>query len=185
MLRVTVLFLAFTSCTTTTKASARTAKAIELRNEVTTFSSEPDTDALVFDFSRGKVLALTGRVSSWLGWLDERSPKGTVESVQNLGEPDAPAIALRIGDGKDVPCSLAPTQPRTSLSRELFDAKLLEGVSNTLDGVQLSLATSDLGTFSVALDGTQCIAGMDVLSKLVVVVPQRGRQPLLILVPRE
>jgi hypothetical protein len=181
-----VLFLALaaSSCTTTTSASARKASAIELRNEATSFSTADDVDALVFDFPRQKVLSLSGRVSSWLGWLDERSPRGTVESLPNAGELAAPIVDFKIGDGKLVPCALAPQQPRTTLPRDIFDARLLEGVSDALEGVQLSIATSEVGTFTVSL-GAQCVVGADVLSKLVVLVPQRGRQPLLILVPHE
>ena len=189
--------LTFTACRTTTQASARTASA-SFERELTAdtrvaTNAEAGVEALVFDFPRQKLIGLGGKVSSWLGWLDARSPKGAIESVQNLGSEGA-VVAVSLHGGPDVPCLLDPSLERSAVPFEALSKEALAEAQKAFQGTlhrsrvtgfSITIGQTELNGPEIDVGAKECRLGRDFLAQLVVLLPNRGRQPLLILVPKE
>ena len=125
-------------------------------------------DAVAFDFPRARKVGLQGRLAGWLSWLDERSPRGAVESLPNVGTAGVEVDAL-VNDVV-VRCRL--------------DSATAASAAPNVTG----RATVKLGetSFDVALGAAPtCVLGRDVLGQAVLVVPTRPAFPVLLMVPRE
>lgn len=189
--------LAFSACRTTTQAGARTASASferELAGDARiTQSAEAGVEALVFDFPRKKLIGLGGKVSSWLGWLDARSPRGAIESVQNLSA-DGAAVSVSLHGGPPLACSLDPSLETSTFP---FEALSPEGLAeldkafggmphrSRATGLSITIGQTELKGPVVDVGAKECRIGVDFLGQLVVLLPNHGHQPLLILVPKE
>ncbi|MFO0600818.1 MAG: hypothetical protein U0228_36245 [Myxococcaceae bacterium] len=145
-------------------------------------------EAVALDFGKHRVFGLQGRTNGWLLWLDTRAPKGQVESLLNVGTPQALAVDVRVGDGKPVACAFDPTRPRTALAKSLFDLPSLgvDGAATTLPGVHLRLGETEFGPLTIDFAASpDCVLGADVLDHVVLLVPTRVKNAVWLLVTGE
>lgn len=151
-------------------------------------SLAPD-GAIALDFPRKRLVAIKGKQNTWLRWLDERSPKGVVESLPRAGARDGTlTVMTRAGDGREAVTRLDARALRSEFSAALFDAGLVAGKS-ALEGVHVRLGDSEFGPLTVTiaptLEGRDGTLGLDVLGSVVLLVPLAGHQALWLMTPRE
>ncbi len=144
--------------------------------------------AIVLDFPHKRLVAVGEKLNTWLRWLDERSPKGTTESLPRVGPRDGKLYVMsRVGDGKEVVTQLDTGSLTTEFATSIFDPSLLTG--KPLEGLHVRLGDSDFGPLSVTTQptpgGAEGKLGLDVLAGVVVLVPIVGYQALWVMTPRE
>ena len=146
--------------------------------------------AVALDFPRKRLLLLTGQMNVWMRWLDERSPSSAVESLPRAGERDGTLhVKSRVGDGKrELVTQLASGSKRSEYLSEFFDASLI-GEGGAVKGLHVRLGDSEFGPIDVTarpkLGSNEGVLGMDVLSKLVLLMPAFENQALWVMTPRE
>lgn len=150
-------------------------------------SLQPD-GAVVLDFPRRRLVSLGGKLNTWLRWLDERAQQSVVESLPRAGPRDgALYVKARPGDGRDAVARLDTTATATAFSTALFEPQLLAGRTK-LEGVHVRLGESEFGPLNIdvaAMEGREGTLGLDLLGRVVLLLPCAGNQPLWVMTPRE
>lgn len=153
------------------------------KEDVLSLGSLPTSSAVVIDFPRRRIYGLQGSMTAWMRWLDERSPKGKLESLPRV----APmTVKAQVGDRLDVFTQLASGTKTTVFPSSLFDSKLIS--NGVVSGLELKFGDLKFGPMSVqATDelSSEGRLGMDVLQNVVLLIPGNTNQGVWVLVPRE
>ena len=143
--------------------------------------------AVAIDFPRKRLLALDGKANAWLLWLDERSPKGKVESLPRVAPFDGRLhVNTRAGDSREVPTTIDSGKVHSSYASTLFDPSLLAGGQHVA-GLHLKVGQAEFGPLDVAVQPAEGVVegwlGMDVLQGAVLLVPVHELHPIWLMTP--
>jgi hypothetical protein len=134
--------------------------------------------AVILDFPKRQLHVFAGTMDGWLRWLDDRSPKGAIESLPRVGASEGPLfVNSHLGNGSD-----AVTRVTTGNAGCRYVQAVVEGQQ-----VQNGVVTAPLRASGLVLPPTTCSIveslggpqgqwGAEVFADYVLLLPLPGPQ---------